>query len=234
MQDLARTFPELSFLHETKILRNVLQTYVSFRPDVGYVQGVFIQWFLFYCSVRSAKGSTGLWSLGMSYLAAMIICNVEHPYDSFVCFASVLNNRSFFDLYNLQEEKVKTILLFNYCLRRDRRSWRWCGVQIQQHMLVFEHYFESRLPALFAHFKEQGVPSDVYYLDWRVHIHYASDRNFEHRSVPSLGYSRTLLQYFRSLTLFVKALPRPICARIWDSFLLHGGAFLMRTALGHN
>lgn len=105
-------------------------------------------------------------SSGMSYLAAMIICNVVHPFDSFVCFASVLNKRSFFDLYNLQEEKV-WILFFLSCLTRVREvTVVW--VQIQQHMLVFEHYFESRLPVLFAHFKEQGVPSDVYYIDWCV------------------------------------------------------------------
>jgi hypothetical protein len=42
-QDLPRTFPEFAFFHDTGTLREVLQTFVVFRPDIGYVQGQVLE-----------------------------------------------------------------------------------------------------------------------------------------------------------------------------------------------
>lgn len=38
-QDLPRTFPQYAFFHQSGLLRNVLETFVCYRPDIGYVQG---------------------------------------------------------------------------------------------------------------------------------------------------------------------------------------------------
>lgn len=43
-QDLPRTFPEFAFFHDTGTLREVLQTFVCFRPDIGYVQGIICKY----------------------------------------------------------------------------------------------------------------------------------------------------------------------------------------------
>ena len=50
-------------------LRRLLQTYVFYRPDVGYVQG-------------------------MSYLAGHLLLYME-PYTAFKCFANMLNTPFF-------------------------------------------------------------------------------------------------------------------------------------------
>eukprot|EP01094_Clydonella_sp_ATCC50884_P001249 TRINITY_DN10931_c0_g1_i1.p1 TRINITY_DN10931_c0_g1~~TRINITY_DN10931_c0_g1_i1.p1 ORF type:complete len:456 (+),score=101.64 TRINITY_DN10931_c0_g1_i1:30-1370(+) len=67
--DLSRTFPAIALfqrdgpLHDQ--LRQVLEAYVCYRPDIGYVQG-------------------------MSYLAAMLLINVD-SYEAFQCLANLLN-----------------------------------------------------------------------------------------------------------------------------------------------
>ncbi|KNC72066.1 hypothetical protein SARC_15384, partial [Sphaeroforma arctica JP610] len=67
--DLGRTFPALDFFrvggpfHET--LRIILETYVSYRPDIGYVQG-------------------------MSFIASVLLLYVGEL-DAFICFANILN-----------------------------------------------------------------------------------------------------------------------------------------------
>jgi hypothetical protein len=67
--DLARTFPALSFfqpggpMYDT--LRDVLETYVCYRPDIGYVQG-------------------------MSFLAALLLLQMD-AYDCFQCLSNMLN-----------------------------------------------------------------------------------------------------------------------------------------------
>mmetsp|Transcript_73546 Transcript_73546/g.148128 ORF Transcript_73546/g.148128 Transcript_73546/m.148128 type:complete len:461 (+) Transcript_73546:113-1495(+) len=80
-QDLPRTFPELAFLHESGALREVLQTFVCFRPDIGYVQG-------------------------MSYLAAALLLYMEDAHECFVAFANMHNNHFLFDCYRLQRDKI--------------------------------------------------------------------------------------------------------------------------------
>jgi hypothetical protein len=70
--DLPNTFPELRFFHDDEEdqpmaagLREVLETYIVFRPDVGYMPG-------------------------MSHIAAMLMLYVDKPFDSFVCFANLM------------------------------------------------------------------------------------------------------------------------------------------------
>ena len=153
-QDLPRSFPgELAAVQqESETLREVLQAFVCFRPDIGYVQG-------------------------MSYLAAALLLYYSDGFECFTCFANLLNSHFFFDFYRLKRDKIDV------------------------HLECFEHYFRARLPVLFHHFKREDVTPEHYYLEW-------------------------------SLTLFVKFVPLNICARIWDSYLLHGEAYFMRVALG--
>eukprot|EP00727_Mastigamoeba_balamuthi_P008251 m51a1_g4048 hypothetical protein (348) ;mRNA; f:692592-694094 len=77
--DLNRTFAPLRFFQEggpyQGTLRDVLEAYVFFRPDLGYVQG-------------------------MSYLTAMLLLNMEGP-KAFCTLANLLNKpllRSFFNM----------------------------------------------------------------------------------------------------------------------------------------
>ena len=86
-QDLPRTFPQYAFFHAHEggddNLRIVLETFVCYRPDVGYVQG-------------------------MSYLASMLLLFVHDPFDCFTCFANLLSHHFFYDFYSLRREPVCT------------------------------------------------------------------------------------------------------------------------------
>ena len=64
--DLPRTFPQYAFFHDSSTLREVLQTFVTFRPDIGYVQG-------------------------MSYLAAALLLYMDDAYEVFTCLANMLS-----------------------------------------------------------------------------------------------------------------------------------------------
>ncbi|EGG23720.1 RabGAP/TBC domain-containing protein [Cavenderia fasciculata] len=83
--DLPRTFPMLSIfqnegpLHQS--LANVLEAYVCYRPDVGYVQG-------------------------MSYLAALFLLILDE-YNAFVCLANVLNNPCYMTFYTMNMSQME-------------------------------------------------------------------------------------------------------------------------------
>lgn len=83
--DLPRTFPCLSFFQEGGPLhasmREVLEAFTVYRPDIGYVQG-------------------------MSFLAAMLLLNME-PFPAFVCLANILHARHMMLLYRLQLVEMK-------------------------------------------------------------------------------------------------------------------------------
>eukprot|EP01138_Halocafeteria_seosinensis_P016374 gb/GECG01016705.1/.p1 GENE.gb/GECG01016705.1/~~gb/GECG01016705.1/.p1 ORF type:complete len:613 (+),score=76.86 gb/GECG01016705.1/:1-1839(+) len=92
--DLERTFPSLAFfkeggpLHEP--LRDILETFVSYRPDVGYVQG-------------------------MSYLGGMLLLNVGDTPTCFQCLANMLASSTYFDFYRLDMAKMREHLrVFDY------------------------------------------------------------------------------------------------------------------------
>jgi len=80
--DVRRTLPSLLLFGKRgeplyDQLREVLEVYQCYRPDVGYVQG-------------------------MSYVAAMLCLHIPNsPYESFVCLANLLASHHLFDLYRL-------------------------------------------------------------------------------------------------------------------------------------
>jgi len=116
--DIPRTFPELAFfaeggpLHDP--LRDVLEAYTCFRPDVGYVQG-------------------------MSFLAAMLLLNMG-PEEAFAAFANLLANNVYFDFYRLDMERMNTHIaayegLFAEQLPRLFRHFQEEGVQTNQYIV---------------------------------------------------------------------------------------------------
>eukprot|EP00467_Chlorarachnion_reptans_P004445 CAMPEP_0114525526 /NCGR_PEP_ID=MMETSP0109-20121206/22480_1 /TAXON_ID=29199 /ORGANISM="Chlorarachnion reptans, Strain CCCM449" /LENGTH=486 /DNA_ID=CAMNT_0001707131 /DNA_START=121 /DNA_END=1581 /DNA_ORIENTATION=+ len=86
--DIPRTFPQLKFFHKGgthhEPLMEVLQSYVCYRPDVGYVQG-------------------------MSYLAAILLLNMP-TFDAFQCLANLLNQDIYFVFFRMDVNKMNTHL----------------------------------------------------------------------------------------------------------------------------
>lgn len=83
-QDLPRSFPGIESLHsghKARVLRQVLETYVCYRPDIGYVQG-------------------------MSYLASILVFHIDDACQAFTCFANLLNSHFGFNLYRLDREQI--------------------------------------------------------------------------------------------------------------------------------
>ena len=97
------TFPELKFLHTHRLtgspisqhdadgdtndgelngaLYEILECFVCYRPDVGYVQG-------------------------MSYIAAVLLMNIGNTYQAFMCLANLLNQQMYFQFYTMNAEKM--------------------------------------------------------------------------------------------------------------------------------
>lgn len=84
--DLARTFPTLRLFGEEGAyhhrLREVLETYACYRPDLGYVQG-------------------------MSYIAALMCLYMTDTYTAFYCLANVMvdSKTHFFAFFNLSGQR---------------------------------------------------------------------------------------------------------------------------------
>lgn len=82
--DLSRTFPQLQFfqrggpMYET--LMDVLSTFVIYRPDIGYVQG-------------------------MSYITAMLLLYLD-SYSSFVCLANMLGSYHFQYFFRMRKDEI--------------------------------------------------------------------------------------------------------------------------------
>lgn len=83
--DAARTFPELQLFRAGGALHphliHVLEAYVFYRPDVGYVQG-------------------------MSYLAAMLLLYLE-PAGAFCCLANLLNQHFFLAAFRMDDAQLR-------------------------------------------------------------------------------------------------------------------------------
>jgi TBC1 domain family member 14 len=153
--DLPRTHAQESRLHDggpqSVAWESILQTYASYRPDIGYVQG-------------------------MSYVAAMCVEYLDE-YQAFVTFATLLSRQIHFNL----------LMLDPTILRAFARA--------------FNEIFRRSLPQLHLHLTAEGVSSEIFLLDW-------------------------------GLTLFAKALPLPLAARLWDVSLLEGELFFVKACLG--
>lgn len=99
-EDLHRTYSDLKvFRFGNKLyqpLKNVLQAYSIFRPDLGYVQG-------------------------MSYVAASIILHYGNEFDTFMLFANMLNReQQLFNFYSFDMDKVNVV--YNIFMRLMREK----------------------------------------------------------------------------------------------------------------
>ena len=79
--DVSRTFPQLGLFQENgpyhEVLSELLGAYVTFRPDIGYAQG-------------------------MSFLAAMLLLNME-PEQAFVSLANLLNTQLLVSFFRVNQ-----------------------------------------------------------------------------------------------------------------------------------
>ncbi|GJD11080.1 TBC1 domain family member 12 [Galdieria sulphuraria] len=87
--DLPRTFPELAFFHVESSplqaqLRELLEAYVCFRPDIGYTQG-------------------------MSYLAAGLLLYMDGC-DAFISFCNLLHRSCFIAFFSMKMPDVQIYL----------------------------------------------------------------------------------------------------------------------------
>lgn len=83
--DICRTYPNLGFFQKGgpshDDLRIVLEAYIGYRPDVGYVQG-------------------------MSFIAAMLLLQMD-SFHTFICLANIFNEAIFVTFYNFDIVKIK-------------------------------------------------------------------------------------------------------------------------------
>ena len=100
--DLPRTFPGLSLFGKNgdlyhAQLRQVLEAYTCYRPDVGYVQG-------------------------MSFLAANLVLYIHSPLDCFVCLANLLSASHLFDFFRISQDYKRIeryYAIFDTCLEKE-------------------------------------------------------------------------------------------------------------------
>lgn len=94
--DLPRTFPALAFYQEGgpnhAELHRVLDAYVCYRPDIGYVQG-------------------------MSYLAAILLLYLDDV-TAFSCLANLLNRNVHMAFYKMDVELQQYVSLFEALFKR--------------------------------------------------------------------------------------------------------------------
>ena len=116
--DIPRTFPHLQIFHEGgplfESLRDVLQTYVCYRPDVGYVQG-------------------------MSFIASMFVLNMD-SLSSFISLSNILNEDMYFDIYRLDNQTMgKYLSVFSSLLSKQIpklfRHFKLVGVEPTMYVL---------------------------------------------------------------------------------------------------
>ena len=122
--DLTRTFPQLAFFSRGgtyhRPLQQVLGAYCFYRPDCGYVQG-------------------------MSFLAAMLLLQMENPYDTFVAMASIMG-------------RDDGALLQFYQMDLDRHEVRYAE---------FDNEFKAKMPDVYEHLNDKlGITSKSYLLPW--------------------------------------------------------------------
>ncbi len=124
--DLARTFPQLSFfqpggpMYDT--LRDVLEAYVCYRPDIGYVQG-------------------------MSYLAALLLLQMD-TYECFQCLSNLLNRTVMLVSFKMNRTQIEGYMeLLRALLRKHVPK---VEAQFQQQNIVLETFAIDWILTLFA------------------------------------------------------------------------------------
>lgn len=127
--DLPRTFPALAFYQEGgpnhAELHRVLDAYVCYRPDIGYVQG-------------------------MSYLAAILLLYLDDA-TAFTCLANLLNRNvhlAFFKMdVELQQYASLFETLFKRCLPDLYHHFETIGLSTEMYLLDwFLTIFSKSLP----------------------------------------------------------------------------------------
>ncbi|VDO39959.1 unnamed protein product [Onchocerca flexuosa] len=105
--DICRTFPHLGFFQKggpyEELLLDLLGAYVCYRPDIGYVQS-------------------------MCFLGAMLLLQMDQPYQSFQAFANLLNRPLMLAFFGLQQP------------------------QMTVYFIAYDQYFEQEMPKLHHHF----------------------------------------------------------------------------------
>ncbi|KAJ6222741.1 hypothetical protein RDWZM_001286 [Blomia tropicalis] len=118
--DVSRTFPQLGLFQKTgpyhQSLSDVLAAYAVYRPDLGYCQG-------------------------MSFLAAMLLLNLESPTTAFTAFANLLNNELLLCFYRLDQERMS--IVYSY----------------------YERQLQCLMPRLAEHFRTIGLTVDLFIVD---------------------------------------------------------------------
>jgi hypothetical protein len=161
-KDLPRTFAELGFFHNggplEQPLREVLESYIFFRPDVGYVQG-------------------------MSFIAAMLLLYVE-PFEAFVCFSNMMNSAHFLPFYSMDLQHIHAYVSLHYCESPCLPPWHarhrvflvaicYPHALLPSYFGAFQYFFQLHIPTLHQHFA---------YLDMQVQPLYpcAARMSFAH------------------------------------------------------
>ncbi|VDK89028.1 unnamed protein product [Onchocerca ochengi] len=131
--DISRTFPHLGFFQKggpyEELLLDLLGAYVCYRPDIGYVQS-------------------------MCFLGAMLLLQMDQPYQSFQAFANLLN---------------RPLMLAFFGLRQP---------QMTVYFIAYDQYFEQELPKLHHHFDVLDVRPDIYLIEW-IYTLYAKSLPFD-------------------------------------------------------
>lgn len=87
------------------------------------------------------------YSQGMSFLAAVLLLYMD-PYDAFSCFVNMLLHKSCF----LHFFKIKM-------------------PEVRFYLTVHERLLSEEIPSLHCHFKEQGIESDLYMINWVMSLY---------------------------------------------------------------
>ena len=133
--DIPRTFPLLKIFHEDGPLHEplveVLQSYVAYRPDIGYVQG-------------------------MSYLASMFLLNMDAP-ASFAGLANLLHQDIYYSFFRMEIKSMSYHLLAFQALFSEQLPAlykRFKQLDISPDMYMYEWLltvFSRSLPLDVAH-----------------------------------------------------------------------------------
>lgn len=117
--DVSRTFPHLGLFQECgpyhQSLSDILSAYVVYRPDLGYCQG-------------------------MSFLAAMLLLNLDSPSAAFIAFANLLNNELLLAFYRLNQPAMATVYAY------------------------YDRQLETLYPRLARHLSTVGLTTDLFFV----------------------------------------------------------------------
>jgi hypothetical protein len=80
---------------------------------------------------------------GMSFVAAMLLLYLDDC-AAFQCLANLLSRKGTCDFFSLQHRNV------------------------QRYVVCFDHFFQLKLPLLFAHMRQQDLSSEMFLMDWHL------------------------------------------------------------------